>query len=289
MSPLGPTRGVDYGYGLSPQRPKVQRGAGLRVRLRAIEEVTPKGIIDQPLHLQLPSLDDWTIEEEASWTDYQTLTGEYSRSVGVAGRQLRRTTFSTMVMTDPRPWLVNPQTDAWEQIEALEQLMRRRTPFELLVVSSYASSTRRFQEYRELQRELGRVFDDDHPFSIELNMDATIRSMGRVLKHGENDTRYLDVAMVEHREARLPRRFHFRPPHPLPYKHPIRQGTTLAKLSKAYYGTATDWKRIARVNKYLSSWGANTPLFKSKYYRAGAGTPYKGRDRGQSYVLIPKP
>lgn len=166
------------------------RGPGYRVRLRKIPGHTDNAVLAGALYLQVgPVGGDFSVSETAEHTEYRTIaSGEFSAPApgrGTAGRSLRSTSFTTLTINWDAPWLINHDITPAEMRAELYDILRRRTPFELLVT-----------------RSLPEHGGSNH----ELLMNATLRSITRTTRGKEADTRYYDLAFREWRLAKVGRR-----------------------------------------------------------------------------------
>lgn len=166
------------------------RGPGLRVRLRKIAGETDKSVLESALYFQMgPVGQDFTVEETAEHTEYRTISsGEFSQAApgrDSTARSLRSTSFTTLTLDWDAPWLVDHDVDPSDIRNELNDILRLRTPFELLV-------TRKLPEHGGS--------------SHELLMNATLRSISRTLRSGQADTRWYDLAFREWRLATIGRR-----------------------------------------------------------------------------------
>ena len=166
------------------------RGPGLRVRLRKIAGKTHKSVLPRAMYLQMgPIGEDFSFEETAEHIEYRTISsGEFSAPApgrGASARSLRSTSFQTLTLEWDARWLVNHDITPEQTREELYEILRLRTPFELLI---------------------SRQLPEHGGSSHELLMDATLRSIVRSLRAGEADTRYYDLQFREWRKAEVGRR-----------------------------------------------------------------------------------
>lgn len=165
------------------------RGPGLRVRIRAIPGETDPATLTSALYLQMGPIGDFTIQETGQHNEYRTIaSGEFSAPApgrGSTARSLRSTTIQTLTLDWDASWLVNHDITPAEVRDELNDIMRLRTPFELLV-------TRKLPEHG----------GSTH----ELKMNATLRSITRTMRAREADTRYYDLEFREWRNAEVGRR-----------------------------------------------------------------------------------
>lgn len=229
-------------------------GDGVRVWLSRLKGHTKKGLLRQPFLFQCPPLESWTWTQSHGWQDYETLRKDTFSRPGARG--LREINFRTLFLD-------------WDADFSLlrGQVMRELNPL-------------------HMSDELREVMNSGTPFKLkigqpklwgewDIEMAATLRSLGVEERAGEVDTRYADVTFVQWREAAVTRK---RKGKGLPTKHKIKKGDTLRKLSKKYYGNYKDWKRIALANKRLKNVSMNEDLSKLKK---------KGKPLGS--ITIPKP
>lgn len=230
---------------------------GLRIRFARVRGVTTKGVLTRAIVLPV-ALGDFSVDEAANHGDYSTVAdGDYSVPVGGEGtakdqffgaRGKRTLTCSTFTYDYDVPWIQSEANQAKFRVE-LFKLMRSKAPFELLAHVPGSGKE-------------------------ELRMKATLRSIRRVLKPGEADTRYYEMEIVEWRDTSMERRrgisavHEGRNGHKLPTTHKLKAATTLASLAIEYYGSSTAWKTIAKANN-LSHWGAGTPIHESKRFKVG--------------------
>lgn len=254
--------------------PSSYRGPGLRVRFTAVEGVTKKGVLTTPLYLPA-ALGDFAFDEEFDWRDYTTIAdGEYSVAAqgGETARRLRTSDLETLTIDWHRyaRWLTNPQVTPQVARRELYRIGRTHSVFELLAILQLGS---------------------DEP--EELRMKASIRSIRRVLRPGEADTRYYSLSIKEHRNNDVERRGASTTgssggadgrgngtggarPVKLPAVATLTAETSLHSLAGHFYGSEAAWRPIAAANG-IKNWGAAYPLAKSPRWKVG------------DKVKIPKP
>lgn len=202
----------------------------LHVRISRIPGVTPKNVLKHPLKLGIVT-GDFDFQDTATWRDFATVSaGERSQPGGgrkTLGRSQR--TLSLEVLTQWGGGL------DWEDEGAASGTRIRQELFKVL----HHRSPFRF------------VATMNEPFGAsgsELRMNATVRSIGKSLRHGQPDSRYLAVDFVEYRGAHVDRRSHDKSDK-LPAKHKVEAGDTLRKLAKHYYkNQGANWKLIKEAN-----------------------------------------
>lgn len=223
---------------------------GLRVRWARIPGQTAPGVLDTPLYLPVV-MGPFEELEEFGHTEYDTIDGgQFSAPTGTGGsaRRLRGLDLSSMTLDWDASWLTTQGVDREEMRREVLLVGRTRRPFEMLATL------------------LGN--------REELRMAVTLRSVTRILKPGEPDTRYYELALREWIEAEGERRTHAqeigRHGHRLPATAPLTADTTFVSLAREFYGTATAtfWRAIAEANG-LRSWGGGTPIAESKRFKVG--------------------
>ena len=115
-----------------------------------------------------------------------------------------------------------------------------------------------------------RAFDSD---PAELRMEATIRSLSRSTRHGEPDSRYLSLEIVEFRSAATERRSRTKSDK-FPLKHKLDKNDTLRSLAKHYWkNKGADWILIKSANGgaqgRLKGVGPNETIVKAGRYKVG--------------------
>lgn len=228
--------------------------AGLRIRLKRVRGVTEKGVLPAPLVLPALIGGEFSWTEEASFREYEThRAGQFAIPAG-GGRGARMlrdiSDLETLTLDWDAPWLQEAGISHGEMRRQIMAIHRARTPVELLA----------------------SVMPEG---AEELRCLITIRSITKVLRHGEADTRYWTLSIREHRQAETERRTADAKDDKLPTRHRITEDTTFRSLARHYYGSEKNWKAIAKANG-MPKWGGRTPIAKSK--------KFKVRD----FVKIPK-
>jgi hypothetical protein len=232
-------------------------GVQLRIRLTRAPGRTPKHVLRKPLRFPVALGDTFEVTEDAGWEDYETVgAGELSSPrLGPGARGLESFTGETMSCTWDPSWMTYPGQNPGDVREALQDVLRSRSPFYLLAL---VGPTGHRPEFSGL---------------------ATMRTLTRTLRHGEPDARYYTIDFRRYREAEVGRRRHVEGgggnPR-LPTHHELKDDDTLESLARRYYGKPNLWKWIARANG-IHSWGSRDPIVETHRYHAG--------DR----LLIPKP
>jgi hypothetical protein len=222
---------------------------GLRVRLSRISGQTPKNVLRTPIWLPAV-LGDQEIEEVATFVDQVShRAGEFSYPAGggAGARMLRTFPFEFLTLDWRAPWLQKFQNPDWV-VGQLQRIIRSKRPVHLLGTLN-SSPRRRPTEFRA---------------------HVTFRSLRRVLRPGEADTRYISLETKEWRSthgsvrATTPgKRYHF------PLTHKLTAKDTLESLAKHYYGRSSLWRTIANANG-LRSWGPRTAIVKHKRFKVGS-------------------
>jgi len=232
-----------------------QVGPGLRVRFTRIPDVTAKGVLESQMYLPV-ILGEFSHEEAADHRDYSTVAGgEYS--VPAPGprsaRLLRTTDLETLTLDWYRyaQWLVARGRSPSNVRTQLYEILRTRTPFQMLAILDNAGGNE------------------------ELRMKATLRSIRRVLRPGERDTRYYTLEVKEWRDNSLTRRARGTKggksagrKRALPTTATLTDKTSLRSLARYFYGTEAEWRPIANANN-LKNWGPGDPIYKSSKFRVG--------------------
>lgn len=235
--------------------PQSFRAEGLRVRFSRVQGQTPKDVLKKPLILPVVIGEEFTVTEDAAFTDYETVgDGEFSQARGgpSTARNLRvLDSLETLTLDWARwaRWMTNPL--ATEQLvrKELYAILRSRKPMEILATL-----------------QLGQGAE-------ELRMKATIRSIGRTLKKGETDTRYYVLGIKEWREDSVARRGAGTSKKDLPAKKKLTAKTTLYSVAREFYDLHTIDAVVAarqvRSKNGLGSWGLNEPIVKTKKFKVG--------------------
>lgn len=245
------------------QEERVNRGQGLRVRLKAIPGVTQgaaKKALKHPYRFQCPPLDDFT----------HPLKRNHERRVNYKGTEfldrgglpLKVITFRTIAV-EWGNFVVERYYEVDELVDRLKDIVRAGYPFELLATHDY----------------------NDTP---ELHMDAVLESVTIVENAGEQDARYLDLSFVQWRDATVDRKRRKRKGSSDNWPKTAvldKDGTvklklkgdtveipdaTFAKLAKRVYGRASEGRHIALSQKPpVRNQGMHEPLAKMPRYKKG--------------------
>lgn len=227
------------------------RGDGFRVKFSRIPGSTANGVLSSAVILPC-ILGEFSVTEDFDWRDYTTIgSGQFSAPAagGPTDRLLRKTDLDTMTIDwhAYATFLTNPDLTPAEAKRMVYEIGRSHSPFTLLV-----------------DEQLG-VGEE------ELRMNATIRSITRTTRPGEADTRYYTLTISEWRNNEISRRGEGGGARKLPTTATLNADTTLAGLANFYYAgvpVSIGWRAIARANN-ITNWGANTPLVRSKRFKAG--------------------
>lgn len=219
---------------------------GLRLRLTAIPDLTPRNILRKPLYLPCVLGPDFEVEEEALHTDFDTVAaGQFSSPAGgKKAPQLKSLSFDALTLTWDAKWLVYPDVTPQEVRQELNEILRSRQPVELFAF-------------------LGPHGDDE-----ELRMFATLRGLRRILRQGETDTRYYSLDWKQYRSPVIRRKGASGGSGKLPAQHKLTESDTLRSLANHYYGTGELWLFLASENG-IKSWGSEDPLVKMGRYKVG--------------------
>lgn len=219
---------------------------GLHCRLRRVSDLTPRAVLRQPMQIPVITGNDFTVEEEALWEEFDTVSaGRFAQAAaGQHGVALANFSAEGMTLTWDPGWLTEPNEDPEHVLRTLRQILRRRAIFELLVVQK--RPTTGFAEFDGF---------------------ATLRRLAITARRGEADTRYIQMDISAHRRMSARRRRHGRSAR-LPTTAVLDANDTLRSLAAHYYGTGELWKLIARANG-IDKWGSETPLVKLARYKAG--------------------
>lgn len=226
---------------------------GVRCRLSRIPGETPKGVLDAAL--VMPALlGDIEIEEEAQHTEYSTVSaGQFSQGAqgGSTARMLRAITLEGLTLEWDASWLVEHGQDPETVRGALAAILRSKKPVELLLT----------------------LRPTDASASPELRMNVTFRTVKRVLKAGEGDTRYYTIGIKEWRDPTVERRGTKegrKPGVKFPTTHPLKSTDTLNSLAHEYYGRYEFWRDIRDDNGISKKFGQNTHLIDLAKYKVGS-------------------
>jgi hypothetical protein len=218
---------------------------GLHARFRAIRGLTPRAVLRAPLILPVVIGDEFTVEEEALWEEFDTVgAGRFAQAAaGDHAAALHTVSPEAMSMTWDPGFLVNPDVTMEHVKKELQRILRRRAIFDLLVLNKPKGEFAEFAGY------------------------ATLRRLSISLKRGEADARYLSMDLSSHRQISAVERSHGSASN-LPTTTTITDDTTLRNLADHYYGNGSEWRLIAAVNG-ISSWGSEDPLVKMGRYKVG--------------------
>ena len=243
------------------------RGQGLRIRMRRVPGMTPKGTLKVPYYFQCPPMDEFSVAYGHQHGKYTTIDGEYSRR---GGRNLITTSFRTLIV-EYGGFVVEHDYDVGKLVDRLQILCHKGYPFDLLCTHAY----------------------NQEP---ELHMDAVLETVTVVENANELDARYLDLAFCEYRDPVVKRRrikgdrdSKAKGRRPGRKSYPIwfqlkKDGTFTAKgvkvprgkpltlelMATLCYGKASYAKYIAQANK-LSGYGRKDHLIKHPRFKAKGG------------------
>lgn len=221
-------------------------GPGLRVELTEIKGVTQQGLLDTPFRFQVPPLDTFHMDMGVTATDYQTISeGTFTN---LNGMELATITFDTLVTIAPAPWVIAKGLwDPTKVKQRLQHIINAETPMRLVAW---------------------------HPGPVvELNMMATMRTLGIEERGGEPDARYITPSFSQWRDPILRRRTK----KTWPRYHELKGDESLADLAGRYWGKPSEAHYIGMSNDGLGKWGNRTPIRKNKFYNVG------------DTILIPEP
>lgn len=223
---------------------------GLHARFRGVRGLTPRPVLRSPLTLPVVIGEEFTVEEEALWEDYDTVgDGRHSQAAaGKHGQALKTMSPEAMTMTWDPGFLVNPHVTMEHVKRQLEHIHHHRAIFDLLIVNK------------------------PHAPFAEFSGFASIRRLAITLKRGEPDTRYLSMDLSAHRRISSRERGHdgstaANGAH-LPTTTTLKDDTTLRSLAEHYYGSGVAWRNIAGANG-ISKWGSEDPLVDMGRYKVG--------------------
>lgn len=226
---------------------------GLRCRLTAIPGETPKGILSKPM--TLPALlGNLEVEEEAQHSEYTTVSaGQFSQGAqgGTTARMLRSLSLEALTLTWDAAWLVEADVEESDVRGALFAILRSKKPVEMLV-----------------------TLDEDVSADAELRMDVTFRSVRRVIRAKEVDTRYYTLTIKEWRDPSTKRRGSSKqgrkPGVRFPTTTKLKSASTLSSLAQEFYGRADYWRDIRDANGISKKFGQNTPLVSLSRFKVGS-------------------
>lgn len=194
-------------------------------------------------------LEETGIATAGAHTDYTSVgAGDFSQRG--SGPKLSTLTLNTLTLDYVPDWYATPEVALThdEMKEALEAINDARTPFDLLLTIPSKQ----------------QVF---------AHMHATLRTLTQTMKGREADTWYWTIAVEKWRNAKSGRATAAKSSRKrgvtFPTTHKLTATDTYHSLSLAYYGSYEGWAAIAEANGFRS-WGASTPLVKSKRYKVGS-------------------
>lgn len=221
---------------------------GLHARFRAVRGLTPRAVLRSPLTLPVVIGEEFTVEEEALWEEFDTIGGgrHAQAAAGKHGQALKTMSGEALTMTWDPGFLVNPHVTMEQVKRQLEAILHERAAFDLLIVNKPHSTFAEFAGF------------------------ATLRRLSISLKRGEPDSRYLQMDLSSHRRVSSRERGHG----PglsgsnLPTTTELTEDMTLRSLAEHYYGSGAAWRNIAGANG-ISNWGSEDPLVKMGRYKVG--------------------
>lgn len=218
---------------------------GLHARFRAVRGVTPRAVLRAPLILPVVIGDEFTVEEEALWEEFDTVgAGRFAQpAAGDHAAALHTVSPEGMTMTWDPGFLVNPDVTMQHVKRELQRILRRRAIFDLLILNKPKGE---FAEFSGL---------------------ATLRRLSLTLKRGEPDARYLSMDLSSHRQMTLTERGRGATSN-LPTTTALTGDSTLRNLAEHYYGDGSEWRLIALANG-ITSWGSEDPLVKMGRFKPG--------------------
>lgn len=232
-----------FGRGANPGEPHPR--PGLHLRLRSVNDLTPRRILRSPFTIPVVTGDELSIEEEALWTDFDTVgAGRFtSPAAGKDAAMLQTFTANGMTLFWDPKWVVMPGQDPGDVIDELQAILRAHAVFDML-----------------LTRKPGASFAEFSGFAI-------LRNLVTGLKKGEADARYLQMDFTSYRRMSSRRRRHGKAAN-LPTTATLSADDTLRTLAKQYYGKGAEWRLIAKANG-IDHWGSEDPLVKMGRYKEG--------------------
>lgn len=271
-------------------------GEGLQIILEPLEDLTQAGLVPaEGLFFQCPPLEEFTIEHNHTFTDYDTpRLGQMSRK---GGRQLITATFDTLVVDWGTYTLLDVDVEIEDFTDKLRRINRSGTPF--LFTAAHQQPPGGYQNWTLT---LG---------GPELQMAATLRALRITERAGEGDARYLNCAFVEYRDPVVGERELGKAPRRGGKKFPVtgqidrRTGVfryvpkggssrievrgrlktdgdplptavTLADLAQHFYGNPGLARHIALANG-LTDWGQHSSLYKHPRWRNGGSIKIPAR------------
>jgi hypothetical protein len=220
-----------------PRLPRPHRepklSGGLVVRLERIVGVTSAGVLDDPFVFQVPPINVFPINRSYPKPTYDTVGNVQMGRKGVV--QLRTISYQTLFCDDPWNWTLlhadGYVPDPLAMLEELDEIGRAQEPFWL---------TARNPRFRD---------------GYDVNWAAWLTDLNSEIRDGEPDARYVTVGFTEFRDASLKTRQlpggggrAARLPVTLRADQLPSNRNTLYELATFYYGTASEWRRIAKAN-----------------------------------------
>lgn len=209
------------------------RVRGLVATLERIEGITPAGVLSQPFHFQVAPLNTFAINRSYPQTVWDTVGRKQASRSGVT--QLRAISYDTLFTADPWWWtqlhgdgyVPNPN----EMLSRLENLGEDGVYFWLTV-----RNPARYDYY-------------------DVNWAAALVNLNTEIREGEPDDKYVTVGFQEYRDASLKARSmpgsgtkNSKLPVKLRADQLPANRNTLHELAIFYYGSASEWRRIAKAN-----------------------------------------
>lgn len=207
-------------------------GKGMVVKMERIVGVTRGGVLETPFTFQVPPLNTFPINRSYPKNTYDTVGREQRIRAGVT--QLRSVSYDTLFCDDPWAWTLlhgdGYVPDPLEMLRTLEAIGEAQEPFWL---------TARNATFRT---------------GYDVNWAAYLTSVNSEIRDGEPDARYLSVAFTEFRDSSLKTRS--LPGSGRSANLPVTRRAdqlpanrnTLYELATFYYGSASEWRRIAKAN-----------------------------------------
>lgn len=218
---------------------------GLHARFRRVSDLTPRSVLRSPFTLPVVIGDEFTVEEEAIWEEFDTV-GAGRFAIAAAGEHapaLKTISTEALTMTWDPKWMTAPGQNPRAVLRTLRQIFHKRAVFDLLVV-----------------RKPGADFPEFADF-------ASIRRLAITVKRGEPDTRYIQLDLSQHRRISSRRRRHGKASN-LPTTAVLGAADTLRSLALHYYGLESYWRLIAEANG-IKNWGGEDPLVGMDRYKVG--------------------
>lgn len=225
---------------------------GVRCRLSRIPGETPKGVLDAPLTLPAV-IGALEVEEEAQHSEYTTVSaGQFSQGAQGGGdaRMLRALSLEALTLEWDAKWLVEHGLDPEVVRGSLYAILRSKKPVEMLL-----------------------ILDPNDAASAEERWNITFRSVSRVMREQEPDTRYYTIGIKEWRDPSVQRRGSKegrKPGVKFPATHELTDTDTLQSLSHEFYGRYDFWRDIRGANGISTRFGQNTPLVTLSRYKVGS-------------------